>query len=642
MDDPGGDPFVMVSGYTNSDTDFPLSGSPVQGTYGGGAFDAFLTGHDAETGSFDCATYLGGTGDDRSYDCDSAGDDTYLCGYTTSTDFPVTGYGNPGPEAIQRFNGGFADAWVAQYNADSESCDRQVFATYFGGVGFEAANAISVADGPTRDIAICGQTTSFNFPLANPEQAQRRGPDDAFLTVFRPDAKAVRYSTYFGGSSSEDARSLRINTGAEYVVMGGWTDSPNMPVTGNAFHGFNAGGRDAFVARYDMAGNKEYATYYGGFGRDQIEGVYAPNNSVSVAIAGFTEAVNFPQIFPLDGIYNGGTSDAFVANIRSNGGGLLPLFAAEVSQRAVELTWEDVTDDEVGFEVTRTSPQGHAHIANLPADTPTMTDTGLNPDTQYGYTVLAVAGDGSKTPSNFATATTLPDPPSAPALLRVESVEGAEIAFGWRDMSINETGFDVQRSLAGGPFQTFGSAPAGATALTVTDIPSSLTAAWRVVATNLGGLSGPSNVVSATATGTLDLAVARGTITDVNAPMRDKVSIKGSLGSSAAGFHPIENDVRIVIGAQAQPFVFEIPAGDAGWKIGRRGQFTWKSPRKAAGARVKFKINVRKGTFTITVKNFDFPASMTELTTVGLILGPDAGALEAAWTAKSAEKRVLR
>ncbi|HEU5250291.1 MAG TPA: SBBP repeat-containing protein [Thermoanaerobaculia bacterium] len=100
---------AYVTGYTAStEADFPVIGGPDL-TFNG-VYDAFVTKIDSTGTGFIYAGYIGGSGVDYGFGIALDGsDDTYLTGYTSSTeaDFPVTG----GPDLS--FNGGF-DVFVAK------------------------------------------------------------------------------------------------------------------------------------------------------------------------------------------------------------------------------------------------------------------------------------------------------------------------------------------------------------------------------------------------------------------------------------------------------------------------------------------------------------------------------------------------
>jgi hypothetical protein len=77
-----------VTGLTNS-PDFPTV-NPVQETFGGGMYDAFVVKLNPGGSALTYSTYLGGGGDDGAYGIavDAAGD-AWVAGYTASPDFPI-------------------------------------------------------------------------------------------------------------------------------------------------------------------------------------------------------------------------------------------------------------------------------------------------------------------------------------------------------------------------------------------------------------------------------------------------------------------------------------------------------------------------------------------------------------------------
>ena len=73
-----------------------------------------------------------------------------------------------------------------------------------------------------------GYTESSNFPLANPLQATRQGPADAFVTKFTPSGQTVAYSTYLGGSAADMGLGVTAN-GTGNVFLTGWTEFGQLP-----------------------------------------------------------------------------------------------------------------------------------------------------------------------------------------------------------------------------------------------------------------------------------------------------------------------------------------------------------------------------------------------------------------------------
>jgi len=89
-----------------------------------------------------------------------------------------------------------------------------------------------------------------------------------------------------------------------------------------------------------------------------------------------------------------------------------------VSDSRIDVSWQDNSANETGFEVHRSaggSDGAFTLVATTPADVTSRGDLGLNPSTQYCYKVRAFITVDSRASysdfSNTACATTLPPPP---------------------------------------------------------------------------------------------------------------------------------------------------------------------------------------------------------------------------------------
>ena len=149
---------AYVTGTTAS-LDFPVAGNPLQATFGGGA-DAFVAKLNPTGTALVYATYLGGSGDDSGFGIavDAAGQ-AYVTGATTSLDFPIAG--NPFQPL---YGGGDFDAFVAKLNPAGTAL---VYATYLGGSGVDADNAITV-DAAGQAYVTGGPPRSTSPWLATP------------------------------------------------------------------------------------------------------------------------------------------------------------------------------------------------------------------------------------------------------------------------------------------------------------------------------------------------------------------------------------------------------------------------------------------------------------------------------------------
>jgi uncharacterized repeat protein (TIGR01451 family) len=75
---------------------------------------------------------------------------------------------------------------------------------------------------------------------------------DAFLTVVNSAGTALVSSSYFGGSRPDEGRALAVDTSGN-AWLAGVTSSPDLPATPGAKQAANAGGADAFVAKFHFA-----------------------------------------------------------------------------------------------------------------------------------------------------------------------------------------------------------------------------------------------------------------------------------------------------------------------------------------------------------------------------------------------------
>lgn len=229
----------VVGGACSSD--FPVTAGAFQPAASGGC-DIFVTTFNATGTRLLYSTYFGGSGYEASYSMavDATGN-IYLSGFTYSNDFPVTA------GAAQTVIGGNADALLAKFNPQLTGSASLVYSTYLGGDQFEVAGGTAV-DSQGNAYA-SGQTCSANFPVVNPLQAARNGACDAFVTKLNPQGSAFVYSTYLGGSGTELADFISVDsTGSAYVA--GWTQSADFPSTPRAFQPSFAGGTtDVWLAK---------------------------------------------------------------------------------------------------------------------------------------------------------------------------------------------------------------------------------------------------------------------------------------------------------------------------------------------------------------------------------------------------------
>ncbi|MGC8722526.1 MAG: SBBP repeat-containing protein [Acidobacteriota bacterium] len=245
------DGHVFVTGDTSS-VAFPILNA-YQAQLAG-ASDAFVSAFDfsgatgTSPGQVIYSTYLGGAGSDAglAVAADASGD-AYVTGYTYSTHFPTS------PGAYQRAltAGQSADAFVTEFSPTGGSL---VYSTYLGGSAFDAAYAIALASDGSACVA--GDTYSTDFPVAFPVQAANAsasaGNSDTFVSKLSPSGSALSFSTYLGGSDTDQGRAIALDS-SNNIYVAGTTYSSNFPMQ-NAFQSVSHGAGDAFVSKILLAG----------------------------------------------------------------------------------------------------------------------------------------------------------------------------------------------------------------------------------------------------------------------------------------------------------------------------------------------------------------------------------------------------
>ncbi|MGQ0669857.1 MAG: DUF7948 domain-containing protein [Actinomycetota bacterium] len=208
--------------------------------------------------------------------------------------------------------------WLGAYDSSLELVIDPVlvYSSFLGGSGEDEAQGIAV-DG--SGIYVVGYTYSADFPVASAYQGSLNGPSDAFVTKLAPAGNALLFSTFLGGASDDNARSVALDpAGNAYVT--GTTLSSDFP-TLNPAQQANGGVGDAWIGKLDASGGLVYSTFLGGR-RDDGKPSIAVDASGSAYIAGFAFSRNFPAVNAFQPSLKGG-ADGFVAKLTPAGNALV-------------------------------------------------------------------------------------------------------------------------------------------------------------------------------------------------------------------------------------------------------------------------------------------------------------------------------
>ena len=179
------------------------------------------------------------------------------------------------------------------------------------------------------------------------------------------------------------------------------------------------------------------------------------------------------------------------------------LKATAFSSSQINLTWTDKSSNEIGFKIEQGSSTTGPWtlIATTTANAINYQNTGLTAGTYY-YRVRATNAGGDSVNTSVVSATTLP---AAPTALTTAAVSSSQTNLAWTDNSSNEIGFKIERGTSTtGPWTLIATTVANAINYQNTGLAAG-TYYYRVRATNAGGYSAYTDVVSAT---TLPIAPA--------------------------------------------------------------------------------------------------------------------------------------
>ena len=256
---------------------YPFASQPVAGAQspagvpvpGDLIYSTFLGGGDHEWGLAEAV--------------DGAGN-LYLAGMTMSDNFPTT----PGVFAVTHTVAYGGDVFVAKLNASGSAL---LWATFLGGSGNDRATAIAVD--AFGNVNLTGWTQSPDFPVTTlAPWPSRRGGQDAFVARLNSSGSLLLYSTYLGGSQSEEGTGIAVGADLS-IFVGGTTSSSDFPTTPAAVQPAFGGGdcygypcSDAFVIKLNPFGYAlDYGTFLGSSDSDEALALHV-NSSGEAYVAG--------------------------------------------------------------------------------------------------------------------------------------------------------------------------------------------------------------------------------------------------------------------------------------------------------------------------------------------------------------------
>lgn len=295
---------VYLAGGTMGDTVIATTGAH-QAAFGGGTdHDAYLVKFDS-TGQRLWGTYYGGSGSDIGFAlaCDTA-DNVYMVGRTRSnTNIASAGSHKTslvGTEVFfaAKFNSAGVRQWGTYYG---EHTTPQVGWMPYMSASVDEAGSLYFA----ATVSVFPSTTTLpaDMTTTGSHQPEHSGLYDVLLVKLNKDG-VRQWGTYYGGTAEDlIVREGLTNDKWGNVYLFGRTHSASsiatagshQPVYGGGTPGYGDMGHvggDGFLVKFNPAGQRQWATYYGGTGGDNEYGYAGITSDVAgnILIAGTTQS----------------------------------------------------------------------------------------------------------------------------------------------------------------------------------------------------------------------------------------------------------------------------------------------------------------------------------------------------------------
>ena len=189
------------------------------------------------------------------------------------------------------------------------------WATYLGGSTDDYAT--SIATDTASIVYMAGRTnSSFNIATTGSHQQSIRGNTDAYLAKYDSIGQKV-WATYYGGVFDDVALSCAVDSSSN-VYMAGYAHSNSSIATSGSHQSTSGGFIDAFLAKFDKNGVRQWATYYGG-NKDDYGSHCAIDLQSNVYLTGQTESFTDIATPGSHQSSNNGLGDAFLVKFDSSG-----------------------------------------------------------------------------------------------------------------------------------------------------------------------------------------------------------------------------------------------------------------------------------------------------------------------------------
>jgi uncharacterized protein (TIGR02145 family) len=253
-------------------------------------------------------TYYGGANEDWQGHCaaDKYGN-VFLAGGTLSTN-NIASAG-----AYQGILAGNYDCFLAKFSA----AGQRLWGTYIGGPGWDDLRSCVVDK--SGNIYISGDTQSTSG-IASPgaHQTVFGGGNDCFIEKFNQAGNRI-WGTYYGGDTLDYYGVVTVDYNGNVFLTGETYSDTGIATPGSYQPNRYNTSQDAFLAKFDSNGVRQWGTYYGG---ESVEEGSSCTSDISGNVyfgGGTTSLTNIASPGAFQSSYGGGFEDGFLAKFTTTG-----------------------------------------------------------------------------------------------------------------------------------------------------------------------------------------------------------------------------------------------------------------------------------------------------------------------------------
>ena len=292
---------AYVTGETWSE-DFPTTVGAFDNSYNGWG-DTFVVKLNEVGSSITFSTLMGGYDVEEGWAIEVDDDlNIFVAGYSSSPDCPTT------IGAYDNTHNGKPDVLIFKLNSEGSSL---IYSTFVGAPGQDVAYDMRIDDNGCAYVS--GHTRSVNFPttIGSHDNTYNGGFADAFALKLNSEGTDLVFSTFIGGSEWDESIGLAINSNGDMIITG-WTNSTDFPITSNAYDTSHNGENDVFLLQLNSDGSSlRYSTFIGG-SADEVGTSIVLTTESNMFVTGWVYSSDFPITRETyDSSYNG-NGDIFV------------------------------------------------------------------------------------------------------------------------------------------------------------------------------------------------------------------------------------------------------------------------------------------------------------------------------------------